>query len=1282
MPTTAEEFIVDKYVNNGTIDAADIFFLWNLTDQNFSVGKVLGQSIYGYADRFVYELLMLFWGNPSSEYFCDPTLKEPITNWTEVRNKGEEWAKQMLWIYLDKWRKWLDIPLNIQGGTGTAFTTIEVDDGNPDTPPVTITMTWTIQVYGITNTTNILLYDSTQRPKLQITTSASPDIVGPRTYYYDLIRESFVKKHQSYASGGPYFNTLKYVIDALTRAMKHKSDVYDDTQNKGLVDYAAYSIASNIGEITANYKRNPNDNYTILLNETHDLIYGQNEPYSYGISQLKNLVSSEQENWWREGAYKEYKYGNDADAYLYDLFRNTVSLWYEVVVNLYDGCTQWQLYDNPGYYGADCESWPSTNQQSVGIEGMGSPPQGSFKIHRNMVTDFYLRLKNYAYSIGQPIAVIGWPNVWEQCKIDSDHARDSTLGATPNGISYQLQQHGLRSGIDDKTDYNVFSTNFYNFVKDRVGSRFLGSGKLIENMSEWVEESFDVLWKNVEKNANFTAIPAFMTANTSRYIFWERFYDGAIKNRTLKNESIVVDFSPDTLGESNLSVDIVYPRRGHRFVDVQDLSYNMSMAPFLYDFVVNVSGNLSINLRTNRTSLLHGGMHTYTWYNDTISFNISLRIPLYTAWYIESGWKKYDVKFNYTRGYFGVDTKDSKTDPFFVSKYLNDAIFHYENIGEIKSRFMCFALPVTSVMKNEMASWNKTYASIILYGFNVTQNRMKNNDSVWSSLYNDVQSLTSNNYLQDFKFNYFGRDIEISSDKVRENTSYMKCIADINNHKFQGDYGEGNFSWKFNITKDNVTLIQNEFCDLWWHNTTIYRKNPTKYYSVSYSSVSGKKLNVYIEQLNKTCNVDFGMVSRKDLSKFKNAIPKNVSSDQEGVLFGLKKMVSNLYLNHTKNLNMPFGVFIKIENSTYTVWLESNYSANFLLWLNEIMRDLVYKVGSQEFPAIGYVMADMTETSYVLNNLSLNLTYLSSSVFGCFHSIGFWAEYHNYVILTNYRYGKSGNETAQPTGRAMGVDVSHWQGSIDWNQVRRRGYVFAFVKATEDTSYVDSQFDTNMRNGHAAGLYMGAYHFARPNAPIQDDAIAEADFFVNQISPYLTSGYLVPALDLEVGSDLGWGALTDWANTFLNRVYQRTGVKPIIYTSAYYARNLEPSITQWDLWIAHWTYDPNANPSTGVWSTWAFWQYSDQGSVPGISGNVDLDVFNGDVQELKSRYVIRSAIKVNIQKYDTNTFHQQEFSCSQPRKVDTEIPYTDNLNRIFLEWRRLSLWSNFPILRD
>jgi len=233
------------------------------------------------------------------------------------------------------------------------------------------------------------------------------------------------------------------------------------------------------------------------------------------------------------------------------------------------------------------------------------------------------------------------------------------------------------------------------------------------------------------------------------------------------------------------------------------------------------------------------------------------------------------------------------------------------------------------------------------------------------------------------------------------------------------------------------------------------------------------------------------------------------------------------------------------------------------------------------------------------------------------------------IILAGAYIGESADMASsvskQLRARVDGIDVSHWQGTIDWNQVYDAGYRFAFAKATESTTYVDDYFDTNMQNGHAAGLYMGAYHFARPNSPIQDDAIAEADHFVDTIMPYIREGYLVPALDLEENDEgLSWSELTDWANTFCSRVYERTGVRPVIYTSAYWASNLDPSITQWDLWIAHWTYDSSGEPDTGVWPTWAFWQYSDQGSVPGISGNVDLDVFNGDLQTLVDNYVIGS----------------------------------------------------------
>ncbi|AGB04467.1 lysozyme M1 (1,4-beta-N-acetylmuramidase) [Aciduliprofundum sp. MAR08-339] len=221
----------------------------------------------------------------------------------------------------------------------------------------------------------------------------------------------------------------------------------------------------------------------------------------------------------------------------------------------------------------------------------------------------------------------------------------------------------------------------------------------------------------------------------------------------------------------------------------------------------------------------------------------------------------------------------------------------------------------------------------------------------------------------------------------------------------------------------------------------------------------------------------------------------------------------------------------------------------------------------------------------------------------------------------DYNYLKL--KVSSTSERVYGVDVSHWQGEVNWQEVYNDGYRFAFVKATQGTSYVDSEFTTNMKNGHAAGLYMGAYHFAEPNTPIESDADQEADHFVNTISPYLKDGYLVPVLDLEDNSnDLTWTQLTDWANAFCSRVYNETGIRPLIYTSSSWAENLAQSITQWDLWIAEYTGDTSEEPNTGVWPSWSFWQYTDSGSVNGISGNVDEDIFNGNLETLEDEYVI------------------------------------------------------------
>jgi GH25 family lysozyme M1 (1,4-beta-N-acetylmuramidase) len=212
--------------------------------------------------------------------------------------------------------------------------------------------------------------------------------------------------------------------------------------------------------------------------------------------------------------------------------------------------------------------------------------------------------------------------------------------------------------------------------------------------------------------------------------------------------------------------------------------------------------------------------------------------------------------------------------------------------------------------------------------------------------------------------------------------------------------------------------------------------------------------------------------------------------------------------------------------------------------------------------------------------------------------------------------------------RVLGIDVSHWQGTINWPSVAAAGKQFAFEKATESTSYVDPTMDTNVSGGKAAGLLMGVYHFARPDTSA-NDAVNEATHFVNGGGKYMTAGYLHPVLDLEAGADLGKAALSQWVNSFCATVKSLAGVDPLIYCNTNYAANyVDSSVSAHDLWIANWSTsygDPTTtgSPPTGVWGgTWDFWQHTSSGAVAGIAGRVDLDVYNGDLATLKKNFQI------------------------------------------------------------
>ncbi len=209
----------------------------------------------------------------------------------------------------------------------------------------------------------------------------------------------------------------------------------------------------------------------------------------------------------------------------------------------------------------------------------------------------------------------------------------------------------------------------------------------------------------------------------------------------------------------------------------------------------------------------------------------------------------------------------------------------------------------------------------------------------------------------------------------------------------------------------------------------------------------------------------------------------------------------------------------------------------------------------------------------------------------------------------------------------QGIDVSHHNideyAPIDWGQVLNAGYIFAFVKATDGykSCWTDPTFTRNIETGHAAGMLMGAYHYARPD--LNPDARVEARCFLNAVEEYLTTGYLRPVLDIETGASLGKEFLSNWIRLWIETVQQETGVEAMLYTYSSFTSNFDASLTRYDFWLAHYTGDPTVDPNPGLWETWDFWQYTDKGSVPGVSDpSIDLDLFNGDIARLQREFVI------------------------------------------------------------
>jgi lysozyme len=209
-------------------------------------------------------------------------------------------------------------------------------------------------------------------------------------------------------------------------------------------------------------------------------------------------------------------------------------------------------------------------------------------------------------------------------------------------------------------------------------------------------------------------------------------------------------------------------------------------------------------------------------------------------------------------------------------------------------------------------------------------------------------------------------------------------------------------------------------------------------------------------------------------------------------------------------------------------------------------------------------------------------------------------------------------EIMMPKGYKLhGIDVSRYQNTIDWKYLEKfndsRNSVkisFAFIKATEGRSIQDPFFKSNWENIEQTGIIRGAYHYFIPTR----SALEQAQNFIANVE--LAVGDLPPVLDIEQLGRPGATRLRENVKIWLNEVEKHYDMKPVIYSSIdFYEKYLivDKDLRQYPLWVAH--YDKK---KIEFEEAWLFWQHSDKGRIPGIDEKVDFNVFNGNMDKLKS----------------------------------------------------------------
>jgi lysozyme len=197
-------------------------------------------------------------------------------------------------------------------------------------------------------------------------------------------------------------------------------------------------------------------------------------------------------------------------------------------------------------------------------------------------------------------------------------------------------------------------------------------------------------------------------------------------------------------------------------------------------------------------------------------------------------------------------------------------------------------------------------------------------------------------------------------------------------------------------------------------------------------------------------------------------------------------------------------------------------------------------------------------------------------------------------------------------GKVVGIDVSEYQGKIRWSYVdtleKKYPLRYVFIRATVGNDRVDSQFKRNWLGAKENKMIRGAYHYYRPN----ENSLEQAELFIKTVK--LKKGDLPPVLDIEkLPKEQSIERLKIGLRRWLKTVELHYGVRPIIYTGEkYYDDFLKEEFSDYLFWIANYNFYREE-----IQDNWLFWQFTEKATVPGIDYNVDVNIYNGDLQQLQ-----------------------------------------------------------------